>query len=81
MSVKSVSLEVDLGSEDHELLLLALRLCAQEVVFVEVSSEIRIFGVEILETISITKVTKVMIFPEMLEQFFVIKESLFAELT
>ena len=76
-----MTFEVNLRPEDHELLLLALRLCAQEVVFVKVSSEIRIFGVEILETISITKVTKVMIFPEMLEQFFVIKESLFAELT
>ena len=76
-----MTLEVNLRPEDNKLLFLALRLCAQEVIFIKVSPEIRIFGIEVLKTISITKVTKVMVFSEMLEQVFIIKEPFFAELT
>ena len=58
-----MTFEVNLRPEDNKLLLLTFRLLAQEVVFFKMSSEISIFGIEILKTISVTKVTKVMVFP------------------
>ena len=80
MSVKSVALEVDLGSEDHELLLLALRLLAEEVVLVEVSPQVRVLRVEVLQPVRVAEVAEVVILAQMLEQVLVVYEALVAKL-
>ena len=80
MSVKSVALEVDLGSEDHELLLLALRLLAQEVVLVEVSPQVRVLRVEVLQPVRVAEVAEVVILAQMFEQVLVVYEALVAKL-
>ena len=80
MSVKSVALEVDLGSEDHELLLLALRLLAEEVVLVEVSPQVRVLRVEVLQPVRVAEVAEVVILAQMFEQVLVVYEALVAKL-
>ena len=81
MSVQAVALEVQLGPEHDELLLLALGLLAQVVVPVKVTSEVVVVRVEVLQPVRVAEVAEIMILPEMLEQFLIVEESLVTELT
>ena len=80
MLVQPVSLQVDLRPEDHELLLLAVRLLAQVVVRGEVAPQVVVLGVEVLQAVRVTEVAEVVVFPQMLVQFLVVYEPLVTEL-
>ena len=80
VSLQPMSLQIQLRPEHHELLFLALRLRAEIVILVKVVAKVRILGVKVLETISITEVTEIMIFAKMFEQLLVINKPLVTEL-
>ena len=64
-----MTFEVNFCSEYYKLLFFTLKLCAKEVILSEMLPQIRIFRIEILKPVSITKVAEIVVFPQMLIQF------------
>ena len=80
MSIQSMTLKVNLSSEDNKLLFFTLWFLTKEMVLIKVFSQIRILSVEILKSIRVTEMTEVMIFSQVFEQIFIINKSLIAKL-